>query len=107
MKKVIVLSCVALLSLTACKKNDASSRINEENVTNVEQIAAEKAANGTPVMQFTELVHDFGNIGNNEAVETEFEFKNTKLGQRTYCSNRYYYIKNGYLRNVAFFFNTC
>ncbi len=77
MKKVIVLSCVALLSLTACKKNDASSRINEENVTNVEQIAAEKAANGTPVMQFTELVHDFGNIGNNEAVETEFEFKNT------------------------------
>ncbi len=77
MKKVIVLSCIALLSLTACKKNDASSRISEESVANLEQSAAEKVANGTPVMQFNELVHDFGNIGNNEAVETEFEFTNT------------------------------
>lgn len=77
MKKVFMLSCVALLSLAACKKNEASSRISDENVAKVEQETIEKKNQGNPKMEFTELAHDFGTIGNNEAVETEFEFTNT------------------------------
>jgi len=77
MKKVFMLSCVALLTMTACKKSDASSRINEENVTKVEQEATEKMNQGNPNMEFVELTHDFGTIANNESVETEFEFTNT------------------------------
>ncbi|WHT40029.1 DUF1573 domain-containing protein [Myroides sp. mNGS23_01] len=77
MKKVLMLSCVALLTMTACKKNDASSRISEDNVAKVEQDAVDKQNQGSPKMEFAELVHDFGTIGNNEAVETEFEFTNT------------------------------
>lgn len=81
MKKVLVMSCVALLAMTACKKNDASSRINDENVANVEQTATNAAANGIPVIEFAELSHDFGTIENNQAVETEFEFTNTGDGE--------------------------
>lgn len=77
MKKVFVLSCVAMLSLAACKKNDASSRISDENVAKVEQEAIEKKNQGSPKMEFTALTHDFGTIRNNESVETEFEFTNT------------------------------
>ncbi|MCS4240411.1 DUF1573 domain-containing protein [Myroides odoratus] len=77
MKKVFMLSCVALLTMTACKKNDASSRISEDNVAKVEQDAVTKQNQGSPKMEFAELLHDFGTIGNNEAVETEFEFTNT------------------------------
>ncbi|WP_413512668.1 DUF1573 domain-containing protein [Myroides odoratus] len=77
MKKVFILSCVALLSMTACKKNDASSRINEDNVAKLEQETTDKKSQGSSKMEFAELVHDFGTIGNNEAVETEFEFTNT------------------------------
>ncbi|MGS4346798.1 DUF1573 domain-containing protein [Myroides odoratus] len=77
MKKVLMMSCIALLSLAACKKNEASSRISEENMAKVEQEATEKKNQGSPKMEFTELGHDFGTIGNNEAVETEFEFTNT------------------------------
>jgi len=80
MKKVFMLSCAALLSLTACKKNEASSRINDENVAKIEQDAIEKKNQGSPKMEFAELAHDFGTIGNNEAVETEFEFTNTGDG---------------------------
>lgn len=77
MKKVFILSCVALLSMTACKKNDASSRISEDNVAKLEQETTDKKSQGSSKMEFAELVHDFGTIGNNEAVETEFEFTNT------------------------------
>ncbi|MDM1045191.1 DUF1573 domain-containing protein [Myroides sp. 1354] len=77
MKKVFMLSCVALLTMTACKKNDASSRISEDNIAKVEQEAMDKKTQGSSKMEFTSLVHDFGTIGNNEAVETEFEFTNT------------------------------
>ncbi|MBB1140307.1 DUF1573 domain-containing protein [Myroides sp. WP-1] len=77
MKKVFMLSCVVLLGMTACKKTDASSRINEDNVAKIEQEATAKVNQGTPAMEFVSLSHDFGTIGNNEAVETEFEFTNT------------------------------
>ncbi|MBB1150821.1 DUF1573 domain-containing protein [Myroides sp. NP-2] len=77
MKKILMLSCVALLSMTACKKNDASSRVSEESVAKIEEKAAAKKNSGTPKMEFVELAHDFGTIGNNEAVETEFSFTNT------------------------------
>ncbi|WP_158961244.1 DUF1573 domain-containing protein [Myroides fluvii] len=77
MKNVFMLSCVALLTLTACKKNDASSRISEDSVAKIEQETIDKKTQGSPKMEFVSLAHDFGTIGNNEAVETEFEFTNT------------------------------
>lgn len=77
MKKIVMLSCVALLSVTACKKNDASSRISEDHVAKVEEETTAKKNQGTPKIEFAETVHDFGTIGNNEAVETEFSFTNT------------------------------
>lgn len=75
MKKIALLAIAVGLLSVSCKQNDASNRINEENVSQSEQASSE--TNGTPVIEFNETTHDFGDIANNESVETEFDVKNT------------------------------
>ncbi|WP_372755862.1 DUF1573 domain-containing protein [Mariniflexile sp.] len=75
MKKILlVLSTVALVAFTSCKKN-ASDKIEEANVT----AAAERDANATkfPKIEFNKTEHDFGEITKGTAVETTFTYKNT------------------------------
>lgn len=73
MKKLAFIAAVAL-SVIACKDNDASSRIQDGTAT---ETSAETAQVGQSVVAFDRTSHDFGDIGNNESVETEFEVKNT------------------------------
>ncbi|CDF78805.1 conserved hypothetical protein (DUF1573) [Formosa agariphila KMM 3901] len=75
MKKVILgLSAFCLIAFTSCKE-DASKKVNEENVV----VAAERDANSSkfPQITFTETEHDFGTIESKANVETVFEYKNT------------------------------
>ncbi|MFB9052584.1 DUF1573 domain-containing protein [Formosa undariae] len=75
MKKLILgLSAFCLIAFTACKE-DASKKVNEENVV----VAAERDANSSkfPQIVFTETEHDFGTIESKQNVETVFEYKNT------------------------------
>tara|TARA_R110002049_G_scaffold302258_1_gene494955 strand:+ start:7623 stop:8096 length:474 start_codon:yes stop_codon:yes gene_type:complete len=75
MKKVILgLSAICMIAFTSCKE-DASKKINENNVT----AAAERDANSSkfPVLEFEETEHDFGEIEAKTPVETVFKYKNT------------------------------
>ncbi|KUF40232.1 DUF1573 domain-containing protein [Myroides marinus] len=74
MKKIILLTLGLALTVVSCKDNSASSKIDKENAAKIEQ----NNANGEyPSVEFDRVVHDFGNILNNEAVTTEFELTNT------------------------------
>lgn len=75
MKKIVFMTVALAFAVVSCKDNDASSRINAENAETTEQNVAENKT-GTPKIEFDRTMHDFGSIGNNEAVETEFEVKN-------------------------------
>lgn len=75
MKKVILgFSALCLVAFTSCKE-DASKKIDENNVT----AAAERDANSSkfPVLEFDEMEHDFGEIEAKTPVETVFSYKNT------------------------------
>jgi hypothetical protein len=75
MKKAILgLSALCLIAFTSCKE-DASKKINEENVA----VAAERDANSSkfPVLTFDKTDHDFGEIEAKENVETVFNYTNT------------------------------
>ena len=75
MKKVILaFSALCLVAFTSCKE-DATSKINSENVA----AAAERdaTAGDFPVISFTETEHDFGTIVNGTPVETKFNYTNT------------------------------
>jgi hypothetical protein len=75
MKKVILgLSALCLVAFTSCK-DDAKSKVNEENVA----AAAERDATvgDFPVIAFEEEEHDFGSIMNGTPVETVFKYTNT------------------------------
>jgi len=75
MKKVILgLSALCLVAFTSCKE-DAKSKVNEENVT----AAAERdaTAGDFPKISFEEEEHDFGTIINGTPVETIFKYTNT------------------------------
>ncbi|PZD79497.1 DUF1573 domain-containing protein [Mesonia sp. K7] len=73
-KGILMLAAVAAIAFTSCKEN-AADKVNEEN----EKEVAERDANaeGTPVMTFTEDMHDFGTINEGDVVEHTFEFTNT------------------------------
>lgn len=78
MKRVIL--CLGVLTLFAsvsCKEN-ASSKINSENVA----VAAvrDEAAKQVPIMTFEKSEHDFGTIEQNTPQETVFKFTNTGNG---------------------------
>lgn len=75
MKKIMLgLGAFCLIAFTSCKE-DASKKVNEENVV----VAAERDANSSkfPEIVFTEAEHDFGTIESKTPVETVFEYKNT------------------------------
>ncbi|WP_299226127.1 DUF1573 domain-containing protein [uncultured Psychroserpens sp.] len=75
MKKVILgLSALCLVAFTSCKE-DATSKINSDNVA----AAAERdaASSEFPVITFDEAEHDFGTIVNGTPVETKFKYTNT------------------------------
>ncbi|SFJ68561.1 DUF1573 domain-containing protein [Myroides guanonis] len=75
MKKLAFIAAIAF-SVVACKNNDATSRIQEGETTTT-TASAEVAQTGNSQIEFDRTTHDFGNIENNESVETEFEVKNT------------------------------
>lgn len=75
MKKVILgLSALCLVAFTSCK-DDAKSKVNEENVA----AAAERdaTAGNFPTISFDEVEHDFGTIMDGTPVETVFKYTNT------------------------------
>ena len=75
MKKLFLLfTSVALVSFTSCKEN-ASEKINQENVTK----AAERDAQTIvyPSVTFDKVAHDFGEIQNGTPVETVFTYANS------------------------------
>lgn len=75
MKKLFLLfTSVALVSFTSCKEN-ASEKINQENVTK----AAERDAQTIvyPSVTFDKVAHDFGEIQNGTPVETVFTYTNS------------------------------
>ena len=74
MKKVILgLGALCLIAFTSCK-DDATKKINEENVAQ----AAERDATSSkfPTIEFDKVEHDFGEIENGTNVETVFSYKN-------------------------------
>lgn len=78
MKRVILcLGVLTLFAFVSCKEN-ASSKINSENVA----VAAvrDEAAKQVPVMSFEKAEHDFGTIEQNTPQETIFKFTNTGDG---------------------------
>jgi hypothetical protein len=75
MKKVILgLSALCLVAFTSCK-DDAKSKVNDENVA----AAAERdaTAGNFPTISFEEVEHDFGTIMDGTPVETVFKYTNT------------------------------
>ena len=75
MKKLFLLfTSLALVSFTSCKEN-ASEKINQENVTK----AAERDAQTIvyPSVTFDKVAHDFGEIQNGTPVETVFTYTNS------------------------------
>jgi uncharacterized membrane protein len=75
MKKVILgLSALCMVAFTSCKEN-ASSKVKAENVT---QAAERDAVSGDfPSITFDKTEHDFGEIENGTPVETVFSYTNT------------------------------
>ena len=75
MKKLILgVSALCMIAFTSCKE-DATSKVKSENVTQAAQRDA--VAGDYPVLTFAETVHDFGEIENGTPVETVFSYTNT------------------------------
>lgn len=75
MKKVILgFSALCLVAFSSCKE-DATKKINSENVA----AAAERdaTAGDFPTVNFEEVEHDFGTITNGTPVETVFKYTNS------------------------------
>lgn len=69
-----MLAVTALMLSTSCKNENASDKINPENVAKAEQ---ESTASGKlPKIKFNETEHDFGTIKEGENVETTFTITN-------------------------------
>lgn len=75
MKKLVLFAGFAALSLVACKKEDASSRIGttEESTVATETTSVQ---NGFPKIAFDKTEHDFGTLKKGDKGEVEFEIKN-------------------------------
>jgi len=75
MKKVILgLSALCMVAFTSCKE-DATSKVKSENVTQAAQRDA--VAGDYPTITFDKKEHDFGEIVNGTPVETVFSYTNT------------------------------
>lgn len=73
MKKIVILALG--LILTACQSNNASQKIDENNLEQAQEMA--KLSGKYPVISFEKTEHDFGKIKQNQPVETIFKFTNT------------------------------
>ena len=75
MKKVILgLSALCMVAFTSCKE-DATTKIKSENIT---EAANRDAVNADfPVLTFDKSEHDFGEIEDGTPVETVFAYTNT------------------------------
>lgn len=72
-KSIFILAAAALVSFTSCKDN-ASEKVNGENVAATAEREAE--ASKYPVMTFTESEFDFGTIDQGTPQEHVFTFTN-------------------------------
>lgn len=69
-----MLAVTALVLSTSCKNENASDKINPENVAKTEN---ENAAEGKlPVIKFNETEYDFGTIKDGDKPETVFKITN-------------------------------
>lgn len=73
-KGILILAGVFAMSLFSCKQN-AADKVSEEQVT--EAAERDAKAGDFPVMEFTEVEHDFGIINEGDIAEHTFMFKNT------------------------------
>ncbi|OAB75701.1 DUF1573 domain-containing protein [Cochleicola gelatinilyticus] len=73
-KSILMLAVMTVFAFTSCKDN-AADKVNDVNVA----AAADRDANASkfPVMELEKTEHDFGTIAKGEAVEYNFQFKNT------------------------------
>ena len=78
MKAVKFILSLSVVALTFSCGDDASSRINKDNVE-ISRLKAEEAKK-IPVMTFERVEHDFGELVEGDVVETIFKFKNTGKG---------------------------
>lgn len=71
---ILIVALISLFAFTSCKDN-ASDKVNDENVA----AAADRDADSAkfPKMEFAETEFDFGNIPAGVPVEHRFTFKNT------------------------------
>jgi len=75
MKKVILsLSALCMVAFTSCKE-DATSKIKSENVS--QAVERDAVAGDFPVITFDKKEHDFGEIVNGTPVSTVFNYTNT------------------------------
>lgn len=73
-KGFILLGAMSLVLFTSCK-DDATKKVNSENVAQAAQRDAE--AKNFGAMTFDKTEHDFGTINEGDQVETTFKFTNT------------------------------
>ena len=73
-KSILFVAVLSVFAFTSCKDN-ATDKVNEENVATAADRDAE--AEKFPVITFEESVHDFGTIARGTRVEHTFKFKNT------------------------------
>lgn len=75
MKKAVLLLAIIAIAFVSCKE-DASKKIKKENLEKAKKnnkVVREDA----PIIEFSKLEHDFGEINEGDTVETTFKFKNT------------------------------
>lgn len=75
MRTLKLVAFIAVLGLLSSCGDNASSRVNKENVEKAEQVAVDKA--NSPIMTFEETKYDFGEMVEGDVLETVFKFKNT------------------------------
>ena len=76
MRKTIVLAVLSLGMFMISCKEDASKKINAENVESAKE-RDEQIKTGGPKLEFDKTEHDFGTINEGDIVETVFNFTNT------------------------------
>jgi hypothetical protein len=74
-RKIFMLSSLLVLVFTISCKENASSKINQENVNAAQQEVAK--AGEYPQFTFDKTEHDFGTINEGDVAKTTFKFTNT------------------------------
>ena len=74
--KNIFYSILAVTFITVSCGESATKKINQDNVQATE-VQTQANASNSPVMTFSKMSHDFGNINEGDIVTTTFSFTNT------------------------------